>query len=47
MIAIKISIIGFLFGGLCGYFNLPIPAPPSIEGVLGVVFLFIGYSVMR
>lgn len=34
-------IVGLLFAGL----KLPIPAPPSLAGVMGIVSIFLGYLV--
>ena len=35
------AFVGFLFSA----FKLPIPAPPTIEGVIGIIGVFIGYSI--
>jgi XapX domain-containing protein len=36
-------IVGFLFGKL----KLPIPAPPTITGILGIVGIFLGYLLSQ
>lgn len=35
--------VGFLFGKL----RLPIPAPPTIAGILGIVGIALGYFLSR
>lgn len=37
------TICGFIFG----VFKLPIPAPPTISGVLGIVGICIGYWIAK
>ena len=37
------AIVGFLFGKL----KLPIPAPPTIAGILGIVGIALGYLVSK
>ena len=36
---------GFLVGIVFAKLKLPIPAPPTIAGVMGIVGLFLGYLV--
>ena len=36
---------GFLVGMIFAKLKLPIPAPPTLAGVLGIVGLFLGYLV--
>lgn len=36
---------GFLTGLLFAALRLPVPAPPSAAGVMGIVGLFLGYVV--
>lgn len=36
-------IIGASVGGLCQYFDLPLPAPPKLFGALIVVFTTLGF----
>jgi XapX domain-containing protein len=37
------GIVGFLFGKL----KLPVPAPPTIAGILGIVGIALGYWLGR
>lgn len=43
---VKPLIIGFVLGSVFSFFKLPIPAPPTIQGVLGIVGLTAGYLVV-
>jgi XapX domain-containing protein len=36
---------GFVVGMIFAKLKLPIPAPPTLAGVLGIVGLFLGYLV--
>ncbi len=38
-------LIAFLIGAACRYFNLPVPAPPTIYGVLLIFAITLGYIV--
>ena len=37
---------GMLFGIICAVIKLPLPAPNSFEGVLGIIGLFLGYILI-
>jgi XapX domain-containing protein len=37
------TIVGFLFGK----FKLPIPAPPNLAGIIGIVGIALGYFLSR
>lgn len=39
--------IGFLLGAVCGLMTLPIPAPPTLAGILGIVGVFLGYILTK
>lgn len=39
------TLTGFLVGLLFAKLKLPIPAPPTLAGVMGIVGLFLGYIV--
>ncbi len=36
-------VVGFIFA----LFKLPIPAPPAIQGILGIIGIFLGYQLYR
>ncbi|SVA42228.1 uncharacterized protein METZ01_LOCUS95082 [marine metagenome] len=38
---------GLLTGGVFAFIRLPVPAPSTLSGVLGVVGLFIGYFLVK
>ena len=37
---------GLLTGALFRFVNVPIPAPPELAGVLGIVGIFLGYQAV-
>jgi XapX domain-containing protein len=37
---------GFTVGALFGMLDIPIPAPPELAGLLGIVGIYIGYRVV-
>ncbi|SDC11136.1 MULTISPECIES: XapX domain-containing protein [unclassified Candidatus Frackibacter] len=34
---------GFILGSIFSMLNLPIPAPPNLAGIMGVVGIYLGY----
>ena len=36
---------GFIVGSIFKFLNMPIPAPTKIEGILGIIGLFVGYYI--
>ena len=40
---VKATLAGMFCGVLFSLLNLPIPAPPVIAGVMGIVGVFLGY----
>lgn len=47
----KIALLSLLSGIICGagfaLVKLPIPAPPSIAGLLGIVGIVVGYYLIK
>ncbi|MUV36715.1 hypothetical protein JNUCC1_00519 [Lentibacillus sp. JNUCC-1] len=39
-------IAGILLGVVFSVFDLPIPAPPNLAGVMGIVGVFLGYALI-
>lgn len=40
-------ITGIIVGLVFGLIKLPIPAPDRIEGILGIVGIFLGYILIK
>ncbi|WP_075983222.1 XapX domain-containing protein [Bacillus massilinigeriensis] len=38
---------GFIVGFLFSLFKLPIPAPPALAGVMGIVGVYLGFVVFQ
>lgn len=38
---------GLLTGALFRFLNIPIPAPPQLPGVMGIVGIYLGYRVIE
>lgn len=41
------TISGLIVGGLFYFLRLPIPAPPTLSGVMGIVGIYIGFMLAR
>lgn len=37
--------VGVVAGGVFGVAGLPVPAPPTVAGIIGIVGLAVGYAV--
>jgi XapX domain-containing protein len=44
---IKATLAGIVCGGVFSILNLPIPAPPVLAGVMGIVGVFLGYIIVN
>lgn len=40
-------ISGFAMGMVFAFFKLPVPAPPTLAGVMGIVGVFLGFVVAQ
>lgn len=38
---------GLLAGSLFAFLEVPIPAPPTISGVLGIVGIYVGFKLVQ
>ncbi|SDH88712.1 XapX domain-containing protein [Alteribacillus persepolensis] len=38
-------ITGIIVGLVFGAFRLPIPAPPALAGIMGIVGIYLGYKI--
>lgn len=45
-ITILALLTGLLTGALFRFLNIPIPAPPELPGIMGIVGIYVGYRVM-
>ena len=41
------TVTGIAVGGVFSVFKLPIPAPPALAGLMGIVGLWIGYGIVK
>lgn len=46
-IATLALLTGLITGAVFGFLQVPIPAPPEIPGVLGIVGIFVGYKAIE
>lgn len=46
-IALLALATGLITGAVFGFLQIPIPAPPEIPGVLGIVGIYLGYKVVE
>ena len=44
---VKSLIAGLICGALFAGVGLPVPAPPTLAGVSGIVGLFLGYIIIK
>jgi XapX domain-containing protein len=45
-VAVLALVTGFLTGAVFRFLNVPIPAPPNVSGILGIVGIYLGYVVL-
>jgi len=38
---------GLLAGGVFAFLEVPIPAPPTLSGVLGIVGIYVGFKLVQ
>lgn len=46
-IAALALLTGLITGAVFGFLQVPIPAPPEVPGVLGIVGIFVGYKAIE
>lgn len=39
-------LVGFICGVIFAFFKLPIPAPPQLPGIMGIVGIYIGFKAI-
>ena len=42
---VQCLIIGLVFGFSCGFLRVPIPAPPTVAGVMGILGVTLGFII--
>ncbi|TYT63044.1 XapX domain-containing protein [Natrialba swarupiae] len=45
-ITILALLTGLLTGALFRFLNIPIPAPPELPGVMGIIGIYVGYKII-
>lgn len=45
-IIVLATVTGIVTGLVFGFFEVPIPAPPNLAGIMGIVGIFLGYRFM-
>lgn len=45
--AMLATLVGLLVGAVFAKFKLPIPAPPTLAGLMGIVGMFFGYLLVN
>ncbi|MFB6197836.1 MAG: XapX domain-containing protein [Halobacteriaceae archaeon] len=45
-LTIMALLTGAILGGVFAFLNVPVPAPPTLEGVAGIVGIFLGYRIV-
>jgi XapX domain-containing protein len=45
-IAVLALLTGFATGAVFRFLNVPIPAPPNLSGILGIVGIYLGYVAL-
>ena len=46
-IAVLALVTGTLTGALFAFLEVPIPAPPNVAGVLGIVGIYVGFKLVE
>ncbi|MFB6206200.1 MAG: XapX domain-containing protein [Haloglomus sp.] len=46
-LALLALLTGLLTGALFSYLQVPIPAPPNVAGILGIVGIYLGYKLVE
>jgi len=46
-VAVLALLTGAVLGGVFAYIQVPIPAPPELPGLLGIVGIYVGYKLVE
>lgn len=41
------TITGLIVGSVFSFFNLPIPAPPTLSGIMGIIGIYLGFVITK
>ncbi|SFL46692.1 XapX domain-containing protein [Halanaerobium salsuginis] len=41
------ALTGLIVGGIFSWLKLPIPAPPTLPGVMGIVGIYLGFILTK
>ena len=47
LVAVLALVTGTLTGALFAFLEVPIPAPPNVAGVLGIVGIYVGFKLVE
>ncbi len=47
VVALVALVTGLVAGVVFGLLGVPIPAPPELAGILGIVGIFVGYKLVQ
>ncbi|MFD2043600.1 XapX domain-containing protein [Ornithinibacillus salinisoli] len=46
-LTIQSFLAGIVLGAIFSLLNLPIPAPPNLAGIMGIVGIFVGFLILN
>jgi XapX domain-containing protein len=46
-ITVLALLTGLLTGALFRFLNVPIPAPPELPGIMGIIGIYVGYKLIE
>jgi XapX domain-containing protein len=46
-LAVLALLTGLVTGSVFSYLQIPIPAPPNLIGILGIIGIYVGYSIVN
>ncbi|UWG48398.1 Xanthosine utilization system component, XapX domain [Halanaeroarchaeum sp. HSR-CO] len=46
-LAVLALVTGTVAGAVFAYLQVPIPAPPTLSGLLGIVGIYLGYKIVQ
>ncbi|MGZ0747529.1 XapX domain-containing protein [Haloparvum sp. AD34] len=46
-VALLATLTGLIVGALFAFLRVPIPAPPELPGIMGIVGIYLGYKLVQ